>query len=651
MATKPTPLPIPATSQEKVLKYWQTALDMAGTSFNIRERLLERDRAYYREEDQTTEHQRAKLANIGGDASRVQNMTVPVVMPQVESALAYLSDTFLTGYPIFGVVAPPEFADALGAMSTLIGENSIRAGWPAELMKIMRDGLKYDLGIAEVVWEKKHTFNITTPELKDTTRGSVDPSYWEGNTINWRSPYNVILDTRVAPDRNHLEGEFAGYVEIISRIETKKRMADLDPLVTMNFKAAWESATPGNSPTNGVNGAYYTPYINPNALLPTADRREFSWTNWAGIDQGQGKEGIKYRDSYEWGVIYARVIPDELGINVTDAKKIQIWKFTIINRQVVIAAERMTNAHNYLPLIVCKPSNDGMGYQSKSFAENATPIQQLASSLTNSALASQRRKVYDRMLYDPTKVRKQDIENTSPVARIPVRNSQFGKGIQEAVYQMPYRDDGVAEILQMAQQVVSQGDVLTGQNRVQQGQFQKGNKTQTEFETVMTNSNSRQKMSAIALEYSFFTPIKEIIKSNILQYQPPVTIMNSQTKEAVTVDPAKLRQAMISFTLSDGLVPTDKLIDPSTLQMLFQGAQAMPALQSEYDLMGMFTYMMAIRGANWVKDFKRTPQQQQQQLQTMQQAATATGQSAPAAPGAQAPQATQAQLPAQGLQP
>lgn len=635
MATASTALPISVSAQESVVKYWQTALDMAGTSFNIRDQLLARDRAYYREEDQTTEHQRAKVANQGGDASRMQNMTVPVVMPQVESALAYLSDTFLTGYPIFGVVAPPEFADALGAMSTLIGENSIRAGWPAELMKVMRDGLKYDLGVAEVVWEKKHTFNITTPELTDTTRGSVSPSSWEGNVIHWRSPYNVILDTRVAPDKNHLEGEFAGYVEILSRIETKKRMADLDTLSTMNFKAAWESSTPSNSPTNGVSGAFYTPDINPNALMPTADRREFSWTNWAGLTN-QAATSIKYSDSYEWGVIYARIIPEELGIKVSDAKKIQIWKFTIINRQVVICAERMTNAHNYLPLIVCKPSNDGMGYQSKSFAENATPIQQLASALTNSAIASQRRKVYDRILYDPTKIRKQDIENTSPVARIPVKNSQFGKGIQEAVYQMPYRDDGVAEILQLSQQIVAQGDILSGQNRVQQGQFQKGNKTTTEFETVMTNSNSRQKMSAIALEYSFFTPLKEIIKSNILQYQPPVTIMNSETKQAVTVDPAKLRKALISFTLSDGLIPTDKLIDPSTLQMLFQGAQAMPTLQSEYDLMGMFTYMMAVRGANWVKDFKRTPEQQAQQLAQMQAASQAA---APPAAGQQTPQA------------
>ena len=52
--------------------------------------------------------------------------------------------------------------------------------------------------------------------------------------------------------------------------------------------------------------------------------------------------------------------------------------------------------------------------------------------------------------------------------------------------------------------------------------------------------------------------------------------------------------------------------------------------------MGMFTYMMAVRGANWVKDFKRTPEQQAQQLAQMQAASQAA---APPAAGQQTPQA------------
>jgi len=632
MATPNTPKPLEDKAQQAVISYLTAATALYNGSFNIRNQLLTQDRAYYREQDGSRDQWRARVANENGDASKVQNITVPVVMPQVESALAYLSETFLTGYPIFGVVAPPEFSEALGAMETLIGENSIRAGWPMHLMRTMRDGLKHDLGAVEVVWEKKKTFNIGTPQLDKLSQGTVEETQYEGNFIHWLDPYNLILDTRVSPDKNHLEGEYAGYTEMLSRIETKKRMDDLDPLGTMNFRAALESGTPGPASSNSPVGNYYLPEINPSALLQPSQTQEFNWMNWAGLTPTAGKTPIAYRNSYEWTVLYARILPSDFGMSGRDKNHVQIWKFVILNRSVVIFAERQTNAHNYLPIICCKPSNDGMGWQSKSFLDNAVPIQQISSALTNSALSSQKKKVYDRIFYDPTRVRKQDIDNTSPVARIPVKNSGFGKAISDAVYAVPYRDDGVSDILQISQQVVGMGDVVNGQNRVQQGQFQKGNKTRSEFETVMSNSNSRQKMAAIALEYSFFVPIKEIIKSNILQYQPPVTVMNSDTKKSVTVDPAVLRKAMISFTLSDGLLPSDKLIDSSMFQIMLQSAQAMPAMQVDYDFMGMFNYMMAIKGAHWVKDFKRTEEQKAAYMQQMTGAATASGDKEPPQP-------------------
>lgn len=627
MARPTTPLPISSDAQQNVVNYLTAALTLYGGSFNIRAQLEARDRAYYREEDRSSEQRKAQAANLSGDPSKIQNITVPVVMPQVETALGQYSEIFLTGYPIFGVVAPPEQADAIEAMEAVIADNSIRGLWVSELMKTLRNGLKYDLGAIEVVWEKKKTFNIETPELASMQRGKVSEAVYEGNFMYDRTPYNLILDVRVAPDRNHIDGEYAGYTEMLSRIVVKKRMEDLDVFGTMNFKAAWESGTPTSTTANSPTGNFYVPSINPNALLPTVDRLEFSWINWAGLTGRDGTDAVKYRDSYEWTVLYCRIIPMDFGMSVPGRSEIQIWKFIIINRQVVIFAERQTNAHNYLPIVVCKPSNDGMGYQSKSFAENATPVQQISSSLVNSGLASQRKKVYDRIFYDPTKVRKQDIDNISPVARIPVKNSAMGKSLSDAVYAVPYRDDGAMDTFAMSQQVVAMGDVINGINRVSQGQFQKGNKTRTEFETTMGNSNVRQRMGAMALELTFFAPIKEIIKANILQYQPPVTIVSSPPdaeQKTVKVDPAALRKAMISFKLSDGLLPSSKLMDTSTMQVLWNAAGVMPEIRAEYDLMGMLAYQMKLQGGGWMSQFKLTPEQQQQQIAQIQAAAQAS---------------------------
>lgn len=625
MATQPaTPAVLSEKAQESVSKYFNSALTLYTTNFNIRGQLEKRDRAYYREEDQTTAHQRAKAANEAGDSTKLQNMTVPVVMPQVETALADLQEIFLSSYPIFGTVAPPELMEAATQMDTVVGENSILASWPLHILQTLRDGLKYDLGAIEVAWENRKIWAVTTPDQSTPTQGAAQETYYAGNYLKHLDAYNLILDTRVSPDRNHLEGEFAGYTEMISRIELKKRMENLDPLGTMNFRKAFES--PSSAETSGdTNSAFYVPSINPDALIATEQKHDHNWLSWANLAQDTDKPPIQYKDSYEYSVLYARILPSDFNIHSRNKNHVQIWKFILVNRSVVIFAERQTNAHNVLPIIVCKPSADALGWQSKSFAENVIPTQHVATSLTNSGLESQRRKVYDRMFYDPSRINKKDIDVVSSVARIPVKNSQYGKSVGDAVHVAPYRDEGVAEVMQLAQQVAQSGDIINGQNRVSQGQFQRGNKSRKEFETVMGNANNRTRLRALALEFSFFQPIKTIIKSNILQYQPPVSLVNSDTKQQVKIDPELLRKANLSFALSDGYMPSEKMVSSDLIGTVFQAAQAMPEIRAEYDLMGMFVYSMQLQGANWLGSFKRNQQQKAEFMQTMQQASSAAG--------------------------
>lgn len=626
MATPNTPMAIPAESQTAVTLYLTSAIDLYSTSYNIRTQLEMRDRAYYRTNDMSQTQAKAKSANDAGDPSKIQNITVPVVMPQVESRLAALGEVFLTGHPIFGCVAPPNQAEALKQVDAVIEDNSIRGSWANELLLTMRDGLKYDLGAVEVVWENRKIFNIGTPDAANLAQGQPLESYYAGNFIKHLNIYNVLLDTRVSPEKNHITGEFAAYTDVISRIQLKKEMEDLDPLGSMNFKAAFESPGPGTNLNSDVNAPYYLPQVNPDALLPVDSRKEHNWLAWAGLSEREKSTGgINYGNSYERTVLYARILPSDFKIPVRNRNHVQIWKFIIINRQVVIFAERQTNAHNFLPIVVCKPSNDGMEWQSKSFAENAMPIQAISSALVNSALESQRRKVYDRMFYDPSKINKRDIDNVSSVARIPVKNSQYGKGISDSVYQVPYRDDGVSEIMNMSQQITQFGDVVNGQNRVQQGQFQKGNKTRREFDATMGAASNRERMMSLGLEFTFFAPIKQIILSNILQFQPPTTIVNPQSGESVAVDPQVLRDANIKFKLSDGYMPSDKLVSMDLMGQLFNAAGALPQIAVEYDLMGMFTYSMQLQGASWLSDFKRKPEEQEAYRTSMGQSAEAAG--------------------------
>ena len=77
-------------SQESFIKYYENAQALENLSrIDFRSRMEYVDRTYQREVDYTQEQQDAKQANKLGDPRRIQNITVPVVMPQVEAAVTY----------------------------------------------------------------------------------------------------------------------------------------------------------------------------------------------------------------------------------------------------------------------------------------------------------------------------------------------------------------------------------------------------------------------------------------------------------------------------------------------------------------------------------------------------------------------------------
>ena len=100
---------------------------------------------------------------------------------------------------------------------------------------------------------------------------------------------------------------------------------------------------------------------------------------------------------------------------------------------VVIYAERQTNIHNFLPIIFGQPLEDGLGYQTKSFAQNLQSVQDMTSALWNGKIASARRALADRVLYDPSKIKPEDINSDNPAAKIPCKSAAYGGNLAQAV--------------------------------------------------------------------------------------------------------------------------------------------------------------------------------------------------------------------------
>lgn len=617
-----TPVPLSKEQENSVIQFTRRSQEILYSSIQIRSAMQEIDMQYNREKNWTTEQMRARLANRAGDASRMQDVTVPIVMPQVESCLSYLTNVFLTGYPIFGVSSNPSNEDVALMFETIIAENSITAGWVPEIMRFFRDGLKYNLHCLEVTWDQKTTWGIDTDVTK-ANNAAPKKVLWNGNSIRRIDLYNAFWDYRVHPYEIADSGEFAGYTRLYSRARMKQLINELGKTISSGTaKRALESPVVQFTPTtSGIFPfTYYQPTVNPYPMMsPANSMMNFNWMSWA-LDERVS--AINYKDAYTVTVCYGRIIPDDFGFKVPGPNTPQVWKFTIVNGNVVLLAERQSNAHGKIPMFFGQPLSDGLDYQTKSFAQNVVPMQEVSSALWSGFMASKRRLVTDRVLYDPSRIRESDINSSNPSAKIPVRPAAYGKPLAEAVYQFPFRDEQANSFIAAAKETVNFANMINNQNPAMQGQFVKGNKTLREYEDTMGHGNGSNQMMAINIEGQIFTPIKEVLKLNIMQYQRDGEIFNAEKKQAVSIDQLSLRKTAVQFKVSDGLVPLDKQMGTEEYSVALQVLGSTPAIGAGYNLAPAFSYIMKLRGAD-LSPFEKSPLQLQyeQQLGAWQQAA------------------------------
>lgn len=601
------PFSVTKKSQEGLLEFHKYALRALDKASTLRSYLESIDRAYLREDDASSEHLRARQANSAGDKDKLQNITVPVIRPQIDAAVNYQAAVFLQDYPLFGVISAPQFINEAKQFQAVIEENSIRAGWSRELLLFLRRAFRYNLAPLEVSWDRIATAAIET-NVADATTGQGRPKQiiWQGNVLRAWDLYNTYFDSRCLPYDIPANGEFVGHTQLMSRTALTtfiSKLAILGKLIE-NIPAAYNSGKEGSP-----NYTYYMPNLNPDSGFTISDRVGEDWDGWAGLRaRSMGGVEINYKNLYEVSTEYVRIMPVDFDIKAPSPKTPQVWKIIWVNHSVPIYVERQTNAHEKLPVLFAQPYEDGLGYQTKSLAKDAQPFQDVASGLMNAVMAGRRRAATDRVLYDPSRVSEQHINSSNPAAKIPVRPSAYGKPVGEAVFPFPFRDDQAGIAMQEIQAVVQFGNVLLGQNQARQGQFVKGNKTDGQWDTVMSNATSNDQATALLLEAQVFTPLKEILKLNILQFQQPGTYYSNSQQTQVDVDPLALRRAIMNFKTTDGLLPDEKVMSTDTLKVAMQAIASSQPLSGAYNIGPMFSYIMKTENVD-LTPFEKSPQQ------------------------------------------
>lgn len=566
--------------------------NLSFQNYNIRETMQRVDREYAREMDWTSENMKAKIANAYGNSNKFRNITVPVVMPQVEAAVTYQASVFLTGVPLFGVVAQPNLMGPAKQLETIIDNQAIRGGWTDELILMFRDAEKYNFSILEADWIREKLFGVETDVSASAANAArLTPVSWEGNVVNRWDPYNTFWDIRYSTSQVSKRGEFIGTSEMISRVELKKYLNTEPAIIRKFIKPALESGTPpitiaGNSSIT----TFYIPQINPQILLNPALLGQFNWLAWAGLEQDSTR--VDYKNIYMRTKMYARIIPADFKLEVPAKNSPQIWKFVFINDDVLIYAQPVSLVNDSFPVFMSEPKRDGLAYQTKSSAMESVDFQNVTTAMMNSVIAARRRAVSDRVLYDPSRVSEAHINSENPSAKIPIRPAAYGKPLGEAVYQFPFRDDQSQFMVSEITMLNQLSDKAVGLNPARQGQFVKGNKTLQEFDSVMQNSSGRDQLKAMVYECQVFTPLKECLKNNILEKQTPATLWSRELKAPVDIDPVEMRKASLQFKISDGLVPSEKIISGDMLGKALNVMGTNQALSQQYNVAQVFTYLM-----------------------------------------------------------
>jgi len=592
-------------SMDGLYQYATRCKQLAYEQWNIRQVMMYMDKQYARENDYTDDGLKAKIANYQGNANKFQNITVPLVHEQVEAAVTYQSSVFLTSNPIFGVVSSPEHMKAAKQLETIIDYQAVKGGWTRQFILTFLSAFKYNLFALEVDWMREQ-YPIVETAAGAPNSAALSNFAWEGNRVRAWDMYNTFWDVRYAPAEVSAKGEFAGNIELCSRMEIKKYLAQTPNIITRNILEALESPTIGVNISNDTSQlSYYIPQISQSQTVNPTLLGEFNWLAWAGMEPS-GKQ-IDYKNIYQKTTIYARILPSDFNISTVAPNTPQIWKLQFINN-VLIYAQPMITAEDMLPVLIGQPYEDGLKYQTKSLAANASDFQNVASAMMNSMVHSRRRAVADRVLYDPSRVAAQQINSDNPSAKIPVRPAAYGKNIAESVYAFPYRDDQAGLLMQEISQISEMSNRVSGQNRAKQGQFVKGNKTRREFDSVMANANGRDQRTAMMFEAQLFTPLKTMLKFNILRNQTPATLYSRELKTMVAVDPVQLRKAVLEFKVSDGLIPAEKLIQGDALDAALNTIAVNPAIGASYNIGPMFSYLMSTQGAD-LEPFEKSPQQ------------------------------------------
>lgn len=543
-----------------------------------------------------------------------ENITIPVVGPQISTIAAQLAKIFLRNDPPLQMFSAPAASDIANQYNILYGQYSRKFKWRRNLLCAIRDVVTYNFCAAEISWRKR-AVGVAGESISPTTgRQRITAAFEEGEQIKHLNPYNVIWDGSVPLEEVSYRGAYAGYFTQHTRISLIQFLRDEGiEIPSEAFKDIIGKSNEGSP-------LYYIPQIN---NVTANDKAPVSFdTLWEGKER---EEPVSTgTDKFVLTTLYLRVVPVDFGITDTRAADIRILKLLVLGSDTFVSMEFQDNDHQLFPIVFGQGEESALGANSYTLAEELAPIQNTATKLYRAEIASSRRLLADRAVYDPILIDPKEVNNASPTAKIPLRKSMHGTAsITQAYYSIPYEDRALGLRTQQANSLLGFASPISGTNSAMQGQFVRGNKSASEFNTIMSSAGDRLLQSAIFFDDQFFSPVRTILRSDTLQYQNNVKVFDRETGEFVEVDMNQLQANPLDFDIAAGLIPADQMASSEFLMTLLQTIGSREDLTQEFKTMDALCYIAETNGVKYLKRFLKTAEEKNQEMQTRLQQAQA----------------------------
>lgn len=540
------------------------------------------------------------------------HFTTPVVLSQVDSIVAFLTELYLSGYPLFPVVSPPEDSEFGEQLEAIIDDHAVRGRWPRQFNMMFRDGAKYNVCGVELEWAPIGALMVNKNNTQVGSPAQPTLDVEQINRVQNLDMYNAFWDQLVdIPDVVEF-GDYVGYNDLWTRGRVKQYISNLTKAgeTTMNVRQALESAQ--GSTRNEIPRQHYfeRPLIS-NFDLQEDINLNTNWLAWATMQDNKGEDRIDYSNKYLFTKTYARIVPSDHGLEVPEPNVPQIWKFVSINNSHIIHMKKVISAFDMFPIMMGQYTEDGFRQQTKSVAEQQLAIQDATSELVNIRLNSARRSISDRAIYNPTLIDPQDVNSRTPAPKIPIKQNLKGVKLEDAYRSIEFNDSGTARAFDDIGPMLQLSEFMGGLNSARQGGFRRGNRTLGEFNEIMTNSDMRSRMIALLMEYQIFIPFKRQVKGNILINMGAAKqdLLSNRSDKAIAVNVEELRTKLMEFKVADGFLPTSLLANTEIVQAAFNLVAQSPQLQAQYQLGPLFSHMMAAAGMRGLQKFQLPPDQ------------------------------------------